>query len=182
MYSLSQKTEKYFDFSAGATAGRTCRVIVRRTIAQEHVMTPAGTYRPGQPSNRRVRTDERTDPVQDVTLPRPRSKLLTCTPTAKNLHPPFTGIFRNLRMLGGAALFLLYFGTVWLTWNGRQAVWWTCRNAISYLRATYWPQDFMLLSTADHRCLRFVLYHRIRRARLVAAPARRAYSPGFFVG
>ncbi|MDZ4338516.1 MAG: cytochrome c oxidase accessory protein CcoG, partial [Pseudomonas sp.] len=59
----------------------------------------------------------------------------------------FTGIFRNLRMLGGAALFLLYFGTVWLTWNGRQAVWWNLPERKFYIfGSTYWPQDFVLLS------------------------------------
>jgi cytochrome c oxidase accessory protein FixG len=59
----------------------------------------------------------------------------------------FTGIFRNLRMLGGALLFILYFGTVWLTWNGRQAVWWNLpERKFHILSATYWPQDFVLLS------------------------------------
>ncbi|HXR00294.1 MAG TPA: cytochrome c oxidase accessory protein CcoG, partial [Pseudomonas sp.] len=33
----------------------------------------------------------------------------------------FTGLFRNLRIGGGMALFLLYFGTVWLDWGGHQA-------------------------------------------------------------
>ncbi len=59
----------------------------------------------------------------------------------------FSGIFRNLRMLGGALLFILYFGTVWLTWNGRQAVWWNLpERKFHILSATYWPQDFVLLS------------------------------------
>lgn len=59
----------------------------------------------------------------------------------------FTGLFRNLRMLGGALLFILYFGTVWLTWNGRQAVWWNLpERKFHILSATYWPQDFVLLS------------------------------------
>ncbi|HLA29480.1 MAG TPA: cytochrome c oxidase accessory protein CcoG [Pseudomonas sp.] len=59
----------------------------------------------------------------------------------------FTGIFRNLRMLGGAALFLLYFGTVWLNWEGRQAVWWNLpERKFHILGSTYWPQDFVLLS------------------------------------
>lgn len=59
----------------------------------------------------------------------------------------FTGIFRNLRMLGGALLFILYFGTVWLTWNGRPAVWWNLpERKFHILSATYWPQDFVLLS------------------------------------
>ncbi|MBA4289863.1 MAG: cytochrome c oxidase accessory protein CcoG, partial [Pseudomonas sp.] len=44
-------------------------------------------------------------------------------------------------------LFLLYFGTVWLTWNGRQAVWWNLPERKFYIfGSTYWPQDFVLLS------------------------------------
>jgi cytochrome c oxidase accessory protein FixG len=59
----------------------------------------------------------------------------------------FTGIFRNLRMLGGALLFILYFGTVWLSWDGRQAVWWDLpARKFHIFGASYWPQDFVLLS------------------------------------
>ena len=59
----------------------------------------------------------------------------------------FTGIFRNLRMAGGTFLFLLYFGTVWLSWNDRQAVWWNLPERKFYIfGATFWPQDFVLLS------------------------------------
>ncbi|MDI2435553.1 cytochrome c oxidase accessory protein CcoG, partial [Pseudomonas aeruginosa] len=88
-------------------------------------------------------------PVQDVTPPAKgdtnnndlyakREKIYTRA---------FTGIFRRLRMVGGAALFLLYFGTVWLNWSGRQAVWWDLPERKFYIfGATFWPQDFMLLS------------------------------------
>ena len=59
----------------------------------------------------------------------------------------FTGLFRNLRLSGGAFLFLLYFGTAWLSWNGRQAVWWDLPERKFYIfGATFWPQDFALLS------------------------------------
>ncbi|HBM10177.1 cytochrome c oxidase accessory protein CcoG [Pseudomonas sp. Choline-3u-10] len=59
----------------------------------------------------------------------------------------FSGLFRNLRLVGGALLFVLYFGTVWLTWNGRQAVWWDLPERKFYIfGATFWPQDFILLS------------------------------------
>ena len=34
----------------------------------------------------------------------------------------FTGLFRTLRMSGAGFLFVLFFGTVWLNWGGRQAV------------------------------------------------------------
>lgn len=59
----------------------------------------------------------------------------------------FKGYFRNLRLLGTGFLFLLYFGTVWLTWEGRQAVLWDIgRQQFHVFGATFWPQDFMLLS------------------------------------
>ncbi|WJN57533.1 cytochrome c oxidase accessory protein CcoG [Pseudomonas sp. SO81] len=59
----------------------------------------------------------------------------------------FTGLFRNLRLSGGAFLFLLYFGTVWLNWNDRQAVWWNLPERKFFIfGATFWPQDFILLS------------------------------------
>ncbi|WP_252273182.1 cytochrome c oxidase accessory protein CcoG [Pseudomonas subflava] len=59
----------------------------------------------------------------------------------------FTGLFRNLRLGGGAFLFLLYFGTVWLNWSGRQAVWWNLPERKFFIfGATFWPQDFILLS------------------------------------
>ena len=59
----------------------------------------------------------------------------------------FTGLYRNLRLLGGALLFLLYFGTVWLNWDGRQAVLWDLGTQQFHIfGATFWPQDFILLS------------------------------------
>ena len=59
----------------------------------------------------------------------------------------FTGLFRNVRMAGGAWLFILYFGTVWLNWGDRQAVWWDLPGRKFYIfGATFWPQDFVLLS------------------------------------
>lgn len=59
----------------------------------------------------------------------------------------FTGVFRNVRIIGGSVLFLLYFGTVWLDWGGHQAVWWNLPERKFYIfGATFWPQDFILLS------------------------------------
>ncbi len=50
-------------------------------------------------------------------------------------------------MQGGAALFLLFFGTAWINWGGRQAVLWDITHRqFSIFGATFWPQDFMLLS------------------------------------
>ncbi|WP_397458949.1 cytochrome c oxidase accessory protein CcoG [Pseudomonas asplenii] len=59
----------------------------------------------------------------------------------------FTGLFRSLRMSGAGFLFLLFFGTVWLNWGGRQAVLWDLANSKFHIfGATFWPQDFILLS------------------------------------
>ncbi|TBU86185.1 cytochrome c oxidase accessory protein CcoG [Phytopseudomonas dryadis] len=66
---------------------------------------------------------------------------------AKIYTRAFTGLYRNLRRVGGALLFTLYFGTVWLNWNGHQAVWWDLpERKFHIFGATYWPQDFVLLS------------------------------------
>jgi len=59
----------------------------------------------------------------------------------------FTGLYRNLRIGFAGALFVLFFGTAWLTWNGRQAVLWDLANSKFHIfGATFWPQDFILLS------------------------------------
>ena len=88
-------------------------------------------------------------PVHDVTPPAKKA------PESVNLYAArekiytraFTGLFRNLRMVGGAGLFLLYFGTVWLNWGGHQAVWWNLPERKFFIfGATFWPQDFILLS------------------------------------
>jgi len=59
----------------------------------------------------------------------------------------FTGIFRNIRIVFGLFLFALFLGTAWLQWGDRQAVWWNLPERKFYVfGATFWPQDFMLLS------------------------------------
>jgi len=59
----------------------------------------------------------------------------------------FTGLFRTLRISGAGFLFLLFFGTVWLNWGGRQAVLWDLSESKFHIfGATFWPQDFILLS------------------------------------
>ena len=59
----------------------------------------------------------------------------------------FTGLFRDLRRIGAGLLCLLFFGTVWLDWDGRQAVLWSLEQSKFYIfGATFWPQDFILLS------------------------------------
>ncbi len=59
----------------------------------------------------------------------------------------FTGLFRTLRVSGAALLFIAFFGTVWLNWGGRQAVLWDLSESKFHIfGATFWPQDFILLS------------------------------------
>ena len=59
----------------------------------------------------------------------------------------FTGLFRSLRVSGAAVLFLAFFGTVWLNRSGRQAVLWDLAESKFHIfGATFWPQDFILLS------------------------------------
>ncbi|SDU77939.1 cytochrome c oxidase accessory protein CcoG [Pseudomonas sihuiensis] len=87
-------------------------------------------------------------PVQDVTPPPAKNASVDLYASREKIYTrAFTGLFRNLRLAGGALLFLLYFGTVWLNWEGRQAVWWNLpERKFHIFGATYWPQDFMLLS------------------------------------
>ena len=81
----------------------------------------------------------------------------------------FTGLFRTLRMSGAGFLFLLFFGTVWLNWGGRQAVLWDLSESKFHIfGATFWPQDFILLSALLIICrLRPVRDHRVRRPGVV---------------
>ncbi|WGL62995.1 cytochrome c oxidase accessory protein CcoG [Pseudomonas sp. CW003PS] len=87
-------------------------------------------------------------PVQDVTPPTSKNAGVDLYASREKIYTrAFTGLFRNLRLAGGALLFLLFFGTVWLNWEGRQAVWWNLpERKFHIFGATYWPQDFMLLS------------------------------------
>jgi len=87
-------------------------------------------------------------PVQDVTPPSAKSSSVDLYANREKIYTrAFSGLFRNLRLAGGALLFLLFFGTVWINWNGHQAVWWNLpERKFHIFSATYWPQDFMLLS------------------------------------
>ncbi len=59
----------------------------------------------------------------------------------------FRGQYRNLRIAGGVLLFGLYFVTVWLNWDGRQAVLWDiAQRQFHIFGATFWPQDLTLLT------------------------------------
>nr|WP_314618366.1 cytochrome c oxidase accessory protein CcoG [uncultured Pseudomonas sp.] len=69
-------------------------------------------------------------------------------PSVSGIHTrSFTGLYRNLRIGFAGALFVLFFGTAWLDWNGRQAVLWDLSSSKFHIFAsTFWPQDFILLS------------------------------------
>lgn len=79
---------------------------------------------------------------------RPRATQLKHTSSDSQIHTrSFTGLFRTLRVFGAGFLFLLFFGTVWLNWDGRQAVLWDLSESKFHIfGATFWPQDFILLS------------------------------------
>ncbi|MCQ4317240.1 cytochrome c oxidase accessory protein CcoG [Stutzerimonas zhaodongensis] len=87
-------------------------------------------------------------PVHDVTPPAKVNATSDLYAAREKIYTrSFSGLFRNLRLVGGAVLFALYFGTVWLNWNGRQAVFWDLPERKFYIfGATFWPQDFILLS------------------------------------
>ena len=87
-------------------------------------------------------------PVRDVTPPAKVNASTDLYASREKIYTrSFAGMFRNIRLLGGALLFALYFGTAWLNWNGRQAVWWDLPERKFYVfGATFWPQDFILLS------------------------------------
>lgn len=87
-------------------------------------------------------------PVHDVTPPSKVNASSDLYASREKIYTrSFSGLFRNLRLAGGAVLFILYFGTAWLNWNGRQAVWWDLpERKFHVFSATFWPQDFILLS------------------------------------
>ena len=87
-------------------------------------------------------------PVKDVTPASAKTSTVDLYASREKIYTrAFSGLFRNLRMAGGATLFLLYFGTVWINWGGHQAVWWNLPERKFYIfGSTFWPQDFVLLS------------------------------------
>ncbi|MCG7201619.1 cytochrome c oxidase accessory protein CcoG [Marinobacter pelagius] len=78
----------------------------------------------------------------------PVRNLATDAVAGSKIHPrKFRGFFRRIRIAGGALLFILFFGTVWLSWGGRQAVLWDLTEKQFHIfGSTFWPQDLVLLS------------------------------------
>lgn len=67
--------------------------------------------------------------------------------TAKIYVKSVTGFFQRLRSVTLWILFILYFATSWLTWDGRQAVLFDLpERKFHIFGITFWPQDFVLLS------------------------------------
>ena len=87
-------------------------------------------------------------PVQIVEIAEPSAAKKKTASSDRQIHTrSFTGLFRNLRLVGAGFLYVLFFGTVWLNWNGRQAVLWDLAESKFHIfGATFWPQDFILLS------------------------------------
>ena len=89
----------------------------------------------------------RNIPVVNVTPPNDDLAADLYAPRKKIYTRAFTGTFRTLRKLGGGVLLLIFFATVWLNRGGHQAVWWNLPERKFYVfGATFWPQDFILLS------------------------------------
>ena len=58
------------------------------------------------------------------------------------------GLYQNIRVYSGWFLILMYFIQPWLQWSGRQAVYFDLSSRQFYVYGmTFWPQDFILLSS-----------------------------------
>ncbi|WP_300731645.1 cytochrome c oxidase accessory protein CcoG [Pseudomonas sp.] len=86
--------------------------------------------------------------LESFEAPRPSAAKIINKSSDNVIHTrSYTGLYRTLRIVGTGFLFLLFFGTVWLNWDGRQAVLWDLSESKFHIfGATFWPQDFILLS------------------------------------
>ncbi|EPJ44687.1 MAG: ferredoxin [Osedax symbiont Rs1] len=88
-------------------------------------------------------------PVSDIT-PSTKKTVETYDLYAKREHiyvKFYKGIFKNFRIVSGAMMLVLFYGSPWLQWNGQQAILFDLPNRQFHIfSATFWPQDFMLLS------------------------------------
>ena len=90
---------------------------------------------PNTPNNG---SDQEPEIIEVVNLYKKREKIYTRS---------FQGFFRSLRISGGALLFILYFGVAWISVTGRQAVLFDLpARQFHIFGATFYPQDFILLS------------------------------------
>ncbi|NQZ31914.1 MAG: cytochrome c oxidase accessory protein CcoG [Oceanospirillaceae bacterium] len=88
-------------------------------------------------------------PVSDIT-PKNTKEVETYDLYAKREHiyvKFYKGIFKNFRIISGAMMLVLFYGSPWLQWNDHQAILFDLPNRQFHVfNATFWPQDFMLLS------------------------------------
>jgi cytochrome c oxidase accessory protein FixG len=73
--------------------------------------------------------------------------IATSAALARPVRPrPIGGHFQRLRLLARSVLLGLFFGVVWLTWDGRQAVLFDLpERQFHVFGLTFWPTDFHLL-------------------------------------
>ncbi|EPJ49629.1 MAG: ferredoxin [Osedax symbiont Rs2] len=88
-------------------------------------------------------------PVSDIT-PKPSREVETYDLYAKREHiyvKFYKGIFKNLRIISGAIMLIMFYGFPWIQWGDRQAILFDLPSRQFHVfSATFWPQDFMLLS------------------------------------
>ncbi len=91
-----------------------------------------------EPNTHKNGSEQEPEIIEVVDLYKKREKIYTRS---------FQGFFRNLRISGGAFLFILYFGVAWISITGRQAILFDLpARQFHIFGATFYPQDFILLS------------------------------------
>jgi cytochrome c oxidase accessory protein FixG len=89
-------------------------------------------------------------PVKDVTPGKGAGDQQSYDLYAKREHiyvKYYKGLFKNLRIISGAMMLVMFYSFSWLQWDGRQAILFDLPNRQFHIFGmTFWPQDFMLLS------------------------------------
>jgi cytochrome c oxidase accessory protein FixG len=88
-------------------------------------------------------------PVKDVTDPKkPKQDSYDLYAKREHIYVKFyKGFFKNLRIISGTFMLVMFFAFSWIQWDGRQAVLFDLPNRQFHVFGlTFWPQDFMLLS------------------------------------
>ena len=85
-------------------------------------------------------------PVKNVT---PEPELQSMYKKREKIYVrAISGVFQKIRSWSLWALMLGYFGTAWLNWGDRQAILFDLpERKFHILGMTFWPQDFVLLSS-----------------------------------
>lgn len=88
-------------------------------------------------------------PIKDVTNPKkPDVETFDLYAKREQIYVKFyRGIFKNLRIISGAIMLIMFYGFSWLQWDGHQAILFDLPSRQFHVFGlTFWPQDFMLLS------------------------------------